>query len=519
MRLGFYMAQAGGWPDKYDRLYLDISTDNGVTWQETSVSPRAHNPDVSGREWFSFELDLSPYAGVETFRFSFRSYADQGNDLFVDDVTVDPIGAFFPCPCTLKLIERDSGCPGQTSDHSIAVTCVKVGEINYSSAGGSWDSAPSVATSNFDHPHTEVVQLNVEVSSIAPLMESQSHELRLVPRVLPSSYQNIPVDTFYNGAMGQWENKAPLPEARFAVAHVSTDTHVFVIGGASDKLGEIPTNTNYRYNILGDRWETMAPLPSLTMAAAAGEINGKIYLPGLVNDILDPNTYVYDINSDSWSVIPPNNGFTGMSFYGVAVDPNAGKLYRIGGSNDVGGDNTLVSKSEVWVLDVITKRWSRLPDLEYARVNPNVGYIQGKLYVAGGATYPDYDPVIQTEVFNGTSWSLAAPIPEIGLMDRWTYAGYAAVRGQLYVFNGRRGLEWFPINSTGMYMPSRDGWYETPLLPPTWGGSVYLGGSGNSDSLWASGGRSIWRDAIYDQHQTLKLCVPQGDLFLPLIFP
>jgi N-acetylneuraminic acid mutarotase len=98
--------------------------------------------------------------------------------------------------------------------------------------------------------------------------------------------------------------------------------------------GEYMPNTPYslvqEYDPSGNTWATKAPLPSARTRASAATVNGKIYVIGGTDDVVDlDEVQLYDPSSDKWTAKTPMP--TARS--GSAVAVVNGRIYVIGGSN------------------------------------------------------------------------------------------------------------------------------------------------------------------------------------------
>ena len=80
------------------------------------------------------------------------------------------------------------------------------------------------------------------------------------------------------GPQGSWSAKAALPVKLSEVAVASVGGKIYVLGGSTPDVVDLPLNQEY--DPATDRWRERAPLPrGLTHAGAAG-LNGKIYVVG-----------------------------------------------------------------------------------------------------------------------------------------------------------------------------------------------------------------------------------------------
>jgi len=308
-----------------------------------------------------------------------------------------------------------------------------------------------------------------------------------------------------------WEIMAPMPEGRVFNAVIANGAYIYVIGGTSDPIGNSPTSTNFRYNTLDNTWQTMTPMPVALDSIDGAVINGKIYIPGVTDD---NNTYVYDIATDSWTNIPANGDYEAAQQYQVvAIDTD---LYVLGGL--VSGSST----TAVWKLDTITQTWSGGIPMQNSRTSFSAIAINGEIYVAGGVSYPGFNPDMTAEKFDGTAWSYIAPLPDGGeAYTRWSYMADGNTDGRMWLAAGRRDASWGVLNHAAYYDPTSDVWTDSPTIPVLNQGRVYVEGDVASDGyFYVIGGRDPSASTVYDTNERLKVVTPDITiefLYLPLV--
>ena len=95
----------------------------------------------------------------------------------------------------------------------------------------------------------------------------------------------------YDPVADSWKALAPMPTARMAPVAAEVDGKIYVIGGASVHPGaklvslgpKVPhqsLNTNEVYDPVTNTWQTRMTMPTPRNHAAAGVVNGKIYVIG-----------------------------------------------------------------------------------------------------------------------------------------------------------------------------------------------------------------------------------------------
>ena len=129
-----------------------------------------------------------------------------------------------------------------------------------------------------------------------------------------------------------WEEKAPMPTARYDLAVASSGTKLFAVGGRGQQLrGQGCTldaasracriegvvvgtiiDTLEIYESATDRWSTAAPMPTRRYGLAAAIVGNTLFALGGKDDYYhDGNplcydvTEAYDIEGGSWSAAEP----------------------------------------------------------------------------------------------------------------------------------------------------------------------------------------------------------------------
>ena len=186
----------------------------------------------------------------------------------------------------------------------------------------------------------------------------------------------------------------------------------------------------FAYPVFGEEgtWQTMAPMPTPRWGAAAGVVDGKLYVAGGYNPASGSVAVleVYDPVTDTWQPLEPMP-YARHGGGGAIID---GKLYVVGGE---GKTNTLL------VYDPNTDTWANGPSMSYARSSPAVAAVGGLLHVAGGCqgwcapvtnVLEVYDPASNT-------WAIRAPMPDSGR----AYAAVGVLNGLLYAMGGCCGYD------------------------------------------------------------------------------
>jgi len=273
---------------------------------------------------------------------------------------------------------------------------------------------------------------------------------------------------------GTWITKSPMLTATCGAAAGVINGQLYIISGIP--IGGGTTNTMEAYDPATDTWTYKASIPTSRAYGGAGVIDEKLYVVGgcINGDCrigLTDKLEVYDPVTDTWSTKAP----IPTARFSMAVGVINGKLYVVGGSQQCPPCTTLATLE---VYDPSTDTWTTKAPMPTARGSMAVGVINSNLFVAGGgnasgvlATLVVYDPATD-------SWTTRAPMP-----TALEAAGSGVVNGMLYVVSG--------INAGGYphtveaYDPVSNTWVtDTPIPTARYGpavgvinGVLYVAGS------------------------------------------
>src|SRR6267154_1212106 len=201
----------------------------------------------------------------------------------------------------------------------------------------------------------------------------------------------------YDPATDNWKALASLPTKRgSAVAAVAGDK-IYVIGGAanlpgSEAMALMPTvpqgvlGTVEEYDPAANTWRSRRPMPTPRNHAAAGAVNGKIYVIGgrvgaafigVASDISVVEEY--DPALDKWSAprarMPTTRSALGAGTYG-------GRIYVAGG--EFQDPHMMATFRSVEAFDPATNTWSIMPSMPVSRHGLAAGVIGNRLLLVGG---------------------------------------------------------------------------------------------------------------------------------------
>jgi N-acetylneuraminic acid mutarotase len=188
--------------------------------------------------------------------------------------------------------------------------------------------------------------------------------------------------------------------------------------------------------------------------AGAAVIDGLLYVAGgydgsrhAVLEVFDPVSGLWD---DTRS--PMNTARDGEL---VALN---GKLYAIGGHGEV--INSYISTVEVY--DPATDVWNYVDSLNEPRWQPVAEVIDGKIFVAGGRNSTGY--LNTAEVYDPVTghWTYVDPMPTAR-----NYASSGVIGGKLFVVGGFDGDSAKRLDVVEIYDPLQNSWVPASELMPT----------------------------------------------------
>lgn len=226
----------------------------------------------------------------------------------------------------------------------------------------------------------------------------------------------------FDACANRWEDRDPLPVARFASAVAAIGNRIFVAGGEGpngDSVG--PTNTLFIYDTGSDSWSRGADLPERRANAAVAAVAGKLYLLGGHSgmDALD-TIRVYDPARDQWQ---DGGKMADGPLVSAAATGLNGKIYLFGGYPDY---------ATFREFDPATQEWKWLAYPEFPRFGATLAVGPGGyLYLLGGESYGGLN-LVQRYHIASDSWSLV----NLGLEGDRVFSNAAYVEGTLYLAGG-----------------------------------------------------------------------------------
>ena len=204
----------------------------------------------------------------------------------------------------------------------------------------------------------------------------------------------------------RWDPATPLPTPAGGFGATSDGRYLYQVSGLLI-AANLPTQTTVRRldtTAAMPAWTEVAPIPTGLNSIEATYLKGKIYVPGGFLDQTQrvATHFVYDVATDTWTTAA--DAPSALIFYSVVADDARGVYYRIGGSASNG------SQAAVHSFNPVENKWTALPPMKFARINPAADLIDGKLYVAGGTNATGILASAEVYDFVTGQWSDIAPM-------------------------------------------------------------------------------------------------------------
>jgi hypothetical protein len=273
------------------------------------------------------------------------------------------------------------------------------------------------------------------------------------------------------GASGNWQARASVSAARFALAAADLNGTLHALGGTFGFCDAFPLNE--AYNAATNTWTTRAPLPTPRFHLDAASLNGKLYAVGGATTcgVESAANQAYDPVTNTWASRAP----LPAPRSGLRVAAAGGKLYAMGGQG--GG----AVRSEVWEYDPVANTWTPKASMPYGRALFGVGVVNDRIYVVGGYD-PSFGLAAPVHIYDPATngWSTGAP-----MLTLRVYNGAASLGGLVYVLGG------YPSGPASTvveaYDPATDTWTsKPPMLTPR----AEFGAAASGGKLYAVGGGS-----------------------------
>jgi N-acetylneuraminic acid mutarotase len=284
-----------------------------------------------------------------------------------------------------------------------------------------------------------------------------------------------------------WTARASMPTGRWTAAAGVINGLLYVVGGSDATSSTASKRANEAYDPMTDAWVAKAPIQNGAglAYAGAGVIAGKLYVVGgcFFSDCIPGNTNaleVYDPVADAWTTKAPMPTARNM----VAVGVINGKLYVAGGEGQCG---PCVPTSVLEVYDPSTDTWASKAAMPTARAELTAGVVNGILYVIGGrtgggasasvsvGTVEAYDPATDT-------WTT-----RLGMPTPRQDAIVGVLNGMIYVAGGYSASSGSVLNAVEAYDPIANAWTTKQSMPTA---RSFLSGGVVGGVLFAVGGNT-----------------------------
>ncbi|HNX88442.1 MAG TPA: kelch repeat-containing protein [Paludibacteraceae bacterium] len=190
-------------------------------------------------------------------------------------------------------------------------------------------------------------------------------------------------NTFYKYDVlnNTWSTAANMPAALAYNAFAALNGNIYCVGGTT--TGAV--NTVYRYNIASNTWTTASPI-SLVGGLYAGGLaiadNKLVYIQGVVNGALTGDVFIGTVDTTNYDVITWTTGTPcPVGVFGIKAEPYTnGKIIYTGGSDNL---SPLHVVPDSYIYDVNSDTWTRIQD----KITPTLGYAAATFNMGGKMRY------------------------------------------------------------------------------------------------------------------------------------
>jgi N-acetylneuraminic acid mutarotase len=255
----------------------------------------------------------------------------------------------------------------------------------YDPAGDAWTKKKNMPIASH---HLGLTELNGKIYVFGGFIK---------PAKGPTAWEPIDNVWEYDPGTDTWKPLAPLPAKRGSPNAVVANGKIHVIGGAGLHPGSKETvvhparphrslGTHEVYDPATNSWSAKQSMPTARNHAAAGFVNGKIYVIGgrigaafitraSNTDIVE----VYDVATDQWGDLKaPMPTPRSASAWGV----HKGLIYVAGGEQRTSQFQRTFRAVEAY--NPANNRWTQLPPMEFPRHGLAGDIINGKFHLVSG---------------------------------------------------------------------------------------------------------------------------------------
>lgn len=232
------------------------------------------------------------------------------------------------------------------------------------------------------------------------------------------------------------------------------------------------------------RWTQRAPMFTARSRAAAGLVDGRLYVVGGENTAGDSDAAeVYDPAFDSWRQLKPRP----VAGRGAAAAGLGDSLYVAGGCAGEGDGAAVLDRVDRY--DPAADAWTPIAPLPVPLCGLTLVAYGDRLFAIGGwdgskttASVFAYDPKTDR-------WQALAPLP-----SPRAFAAAAVLRDYIYLLGGRDDEQ--QQEEMWVYDPAENVWAEAPALPEARAG---LAAAAEGTSIYAIGGGETNQPALHER--------------------
>ena len=197
----------------------------------------------------------------------------------------------------------------------------------------------------------------------------------------------------YNTLTDSWEQKAQLTNVRQGIAANVADGKIYVISGqaisAPQRTPWPASEINTVYDPETDSWSTAEPILVPVMYYASAVVDGKIYIIGgedpMVDDVTVDLVQIFDPQTGEWSQgssMPKGVYCTDACATSGEFAPQ--RIYVVGGSYLPTNGNLLTYTNLTQIYDPRSDSWTTGADMPTARTLLSVSCVDDAVYAIGG---------------------------------------------------------------------------------------------------------------------------------------
>jgi N-acetylneuraminic acid mutarotase len=166
-----------------------------------------------------------------------------------------------------------------------------------------------------------------------------------------------------------WEemNPATPPSSRYfpAMAYDEESDRVILFSGRSDD--KVADTWTYDYNT--DAWQQLSPSVQPPWLRAHhmtydNESDTVVLFGGSdINDLATDSTWLYDYNTNTWTQASPDNSPSPRQRHNMVYDVDANRIISFGGTDNGYYTGQIIKSNTTWVYDVNSDNWTMMTPL------------------------------------------------------------------------------------------------------------------------------------------------------------